>query len=140
MTNTKTEVQKNEDAIILAFNEVAKKHGITPTEIIQIFINKIEDSSAISDLQKVVNNRLDSIKAEVLSRYIQEGKKMASALGIDPQAIVDGLTSTRAKNQQVEPKYRSKTNEKDTWSGRGKQPRWLVTELENGAKLEDFLI
>lgn len=140
MTNVKPETKKNEEAIILAFNEVAKKHNISTTDIIQIFINQIEDSSAISDLQKVVKNRLDSIKDEVLSRYIQEGKKIASALGIDPQAIVDGLTSKRAKNQQVEPKYRSKTNEKDTWTGRGKQPRWLVSELEKGAKLEDFLI
>jgi len=29
---------------------------------------------------------------------------------------------------------------KKTWTGRGKQPRWLVAELEKGAKLEDFLI
>ncbi|EPL5429774.1 TPA: H-NS family nucleoid-associated regulatory protein, partial [Acinetobacter baumannii] len=27
-----------------------------------------------------------------------------------------------------------------TWTGRGKQPRWLVAEIEKGAKLEDFLI
>ncbi|MFW1863942.1 H-NS family nucleoid-associated regulatory protein, partial [Acinetobacter baumannii] len=26
------------------------------------------------------------------------------------------------------------------WTGRGKQPRWLVAEIEKGAKLEDFLI
>ncbi|MBD0191236.1 H-NS family nucleoid-associated regulatory protein, partial [Acinetobacter baumannii] len=28
----------------------------------------------------------------------------------------------------------------ETWTGRGKQPRWLVAEIEKGAKLEDFLI
>ena len=33
-----------------------------------------------------------------------------------------------------------KNNTEETWTGRGKQPRWLVAELEKGAKLEDFLI
>ncbi|MBC6812953.1 DNA-binding protein, partial [Acinetobacter baumannii] len=31
-------------------------------------------------------------------------------------------------------------NAEETWTGRGKQPRWLVAEIETGAKLEDFLI
>jgi DNA-binding protein H-NS len=26
------------------------------------------------------------------------------------------------------------------WSGRGKQPRWLVAALQSGHKIEDFLI
>ncbi|MGS5810006.1 H-NS family nucleoid-associated regulatory protein, partial [Acinetobacter baumannii] len=38
------------------------------------------------------------------------------------------------------PRYRSKANEQDTWTGRGKQPRWLVAEIEKGAKLEDLRI
>ena len=46
----------------------------------------------------------------------------------------------KATRKPVEPRYRSKTNDADTWTGRGKQPRWLVTEIEAGAKLEDFLI
>ncbi|RCT89688.1 H-NS family nucleoid-associated regulatory protein [Acinetobacter baumannii] len=46
----------------------------------------------------------------------------------------------QANRKSVEPRYRSKTNESDTWTGRGKQPRWLAAEIEAGAKLEDFLI
>ncbi|KCZ11152.1 DNA-binding protein, partial [Acinetobacter baumannii] len=37
-------------------------------------------------------------------------------------------------------RYRNKNNAEETWTGRGKQPRWLVAEIEKGAKLEDFLI
>ncbi len=46
----------------------------------------------------------------------------------------------KTSRKSVEPRYRSKANPTDTWTGRGKQPRWLVAELEKGAKLEDFLI
>lgn len=42
--------------------------------------------------------------------------------------------------KSVEPRYRNKGNAAETWTGRGKQPRWLVAQLEKGAKLEDFLI
>ncbi|QZX59708.1 DNA-binding protein, H-NS family (plasmid) [Acinetobacter baumannii] len=42
--------------------------------------------------------------------------------------------------KSVEPKYRNKLNNDETWTGRGKPPRWLVAQLEKGAKLNDFLI
>jgi DNA-binding protein H-NS len=45
----------------------------------------------------------------------------------------------RRKYPRVLPKYRnSQTSE--TWSGRGKRPRWLVTALKCGRKIEEFRI
>ena len=41
---------------------------------------------------------------------------------------------------KVAPKYRNPANAKETWTGRGKQPRWLAAETAKGRKLEDFLI
>ena len=41
---------------------------------------------------------------------------------------------------KVAPKYRNPANAKETWAGRGKQPRWLAAETAKGRKLEDFLI
>ena len=41
---------------------------------------------------------------------------------------------------KVAPKYRNPANAKETWAGRGKQPRWLAAETGKGRKLEDFLI
>ncbi len=41
---------------------------------------------------------------------------------------------------KVEPKYRNPANPKETWAGRGKQPKWLAAETAKGRKLEDFLI
>lgn len=41
---------------------------------------------------------------------------------------------------KVVPKYRNPTNPSETWSGRGKQPRWLVAQIKNGQSLERFLI
>jgi DNA-binding protein H-NS len=41
---------------------------------------------------------------------------------------------------KVPPKYRNPANAKETWAGRGKQPRWLSAETAKGRKLEEFLI
>lgn len=41
---------------------------------------------------------------------------------------------------KVAPKYRNPANTAETWTGRGKQPRWLAAYTAQGKKLEDFLI
>lgn len=41
---------------------------------------------------------------------------------------------------KVIPKYQNPKNPTETWTGRGKQPRWLRTQLRSGRKLDDFLI
>ena len=41
---------------------------------------------------------------------------------------------------KVAPKYSNPANAKETWTGRGKQPRWLAAETTKGRKLEEFLI
>lgn len=66
----------------------------------------------------------------------------AESVGLTVDEILEFGASKRKKGSRkaVEPRYRSKENPSETWTGRGKQPRWLVAELEKGAKLEDFLI
>jgi DNA-binding protein H-NS len=44
------------------------------------------------------------------------------------------------KYPPVLPKYRNPGNPTETWAGRGKQPRWLVSQLKAGKKINDFLI
>jgi DNA-binding protein H-NS len=46
----------------------------------------------------------------------------------------------RRKYPKVLPKYCNPSVPEETWSGRGKQPRWLVAALQSGYKIEDFLI
>lgn len=41
---------------------------------------------------------------------------------------------------KVAPKYRNPANTAETWTGRGKQPRWLAAYVAAGRKIDDFLI
>jgi DNA-binding protein H-NS len=46
----------------------------------------------------------------------------------------------RRKYPKVLPKYFNPSAPFETWSGRGKQPRWFVEALRSGHKLEDLRI
>ena len=47
---------------------------------------------------------------------------------------------TGRKLGKVAPKYRNPANAAETWTGRGKQPRWMAALVKKGKKPEDFLI
>ena len=45
--------------------------------------------------------------------------------------------TTRAK---AEPKYENPSNKSETWSGRGRKPKWVDRVLNGGKKLEELAI
>ena len=60
----------------------------------------------------------------------------AVAMGLKP----DATTRQRRKYPRVLPKYQNPSEPAETWSGRGKQPRWLASALKAGGKIDDFKI
>jgi DNA-binding protein H-NS len=46
--------------------------------------------------------------------------------------------ASKAQRKKAAPKYRGPHGE--TWAGRGMKPRWLTGALEEGKKVDDFLI
>jgi DNA-binding protein H-NS len=59
---------------------------------------------------------------------------------LDGQTQVDLISKTRRSYPTVYPKYRNPQQPSETWSGRGKQPRWLTAQLKSGKRLDDFRI
>lgn len=44
------------------------------------------------------------------------------------------------KGRTVAPKYVNPDNSSETWTGRGRKPKWLVAKLGKGAKMDQFAI
>jgi DNA-binding protein H-NS len=60
--------------------------------------------------------------------------------GIDQTSASSSIPAKpRRKYPRVFPKYRNPQTS-ETWSGRGKQPRWLVAAMKSGHKIEEFRI
>ncbi len=54
-------------------------------------------------------------------------------------ATDDEVTAEKPKGRAVKPRY-SNPETGETWTGRGKQPAWLVAKIAEGASIDDFLI
>lgn len=67
------------------------------------------------------------------------GKAGAAAPAAGPKKAARKSAKGRSTGK-VAPKYRNPANEKEVWTGRGRQPRWLAAETAKGRKLEEFLI
>ena len=86
---------------------------------------------------QVLSVRLTSEKRELEKRLAQlrrENEMHAAPIE------ASGVSRERRKYPRVYPKYRNPNEPSETWSGRGKQPRWLVAALKTGHRIEEFMI
>ena len=63
------------------------------------------------------------------------------AAGATTAARGTGRVAKKARKLgKVPPKYRNPANPEETWTGRGRQPRWLAALTAEGRQVEEFLI
>ena len=92
------------------------------------------------ELTKILSEKISAEKLELEKRLAQLNP--VERIGDTGTASAEPRTdrTPRRKYPKVLPKYSNPSEPGETWSGRGKQPRWLVAALQSGHKLEDFLI
>lgn len=85
---------------------------------------------------------IESKKDQEIEDAYNSIMEIAENAGLTLEEFIEYGLHKRKKTtrKSVEPRYRNLNNAAETWTGRGKKPRWLVAEIEKGAKLEDFLI
>lgn len=95
----------------------------------------------------LLHEELTKILAEKITTEKRELEKRLAQLNQPDQFGAEGgATETspgqpsRRKYPKVVPKYSNPLKPTETWSGRGKQPRWLVAALQSGHSLEEFRI
>ena len=82
------------------------------------------------EISSILERRLAEEKAALERRLRQ----------LKPQGASNVFQRARRPYPRVLPKYRNPAQPAETWSGRGKQPRWLTAQLRSGKKLDDFRI
>lgn len=92
------------------------------------------------NVSRVLSIRIASEKRELEKRlaYLNGGKV---AIAREAELVTRNVEDKpRRKYPRVLPKYRNPSSPSETWSGRGKQPRWLVAAIKSGRKIDDFKI
>ena len=97
-----------------------------------------------AELDRMSTDDLWSLHVEVtqlLQQRIQQEKlRLDERLKLLQTPVVSGVASRRRPYPPVLPKYFNPDQPSETWSGRGKRPRWLVKQLKSGRRIEDFRI
>jgi len=89
------------------------------------------------ELTKILSEKITAEKLELEKRLAQ----LRPTEQVEADSSATSLTERpRRKYAKVLPKYFNPTSPGETWSGRGKQPRWIVAALQSGHKLEEFRI
>ncbi|WP_315741980.1 MULTISPECIES: H-NS histone family protein [unclassified Bradyrhizobium] len=90
------------------------------------------------EVGRVLSVRLASEKRELENRLARLNRE--KGMGGPDLSAAQPATRGRRKYPRVYPKYQNPSQPSETWSGRGKQPRWLVAALKTGRHIEDFVI
>ncbi|MDB5610874.1 MAG: histidinol phosphate phosphatase [Bradyrhizobium sp.] len=92
------------------------------------------------ELTKILSDRIVAEKRELEERLAKLNRVdiIREPGNANPLSISD--RAPRRKYPKVLPKYCNPLSPSETWSGRGKRPRWLVAALKTGHKLDDFKI
>jgi DNA-binding protein H-NS len=93
-------------------------------------------------ISSLLSARIIAEKRELEHRLIQlnRGKNPSEGVVIELSPGTKDRPSQRRKYPRVLPKYQNPSVPAETWSGRGKRPRWLVSALKAGGKIEDYVI
>ena len=102
----------------------------------------------VDQLQKLAKDTANMIQQRQ-QQDLKDGyakiEQIAADLGVSlDDLIAVGRSSKPARKtstrKPVEVRYRNSADASQTWTGRGKQPRWLVAAIAAGASKESFLI
>lgn len=92
----------------------------------------------LDDLIRRANDRQAELAREKSASLRERFAEMAKAEGLALEDIIG--TAARKTRRPVPPKFRNPADSTQTWSGRGKRPRWFHAALDSGMTPEDMLI
>ena len=96
------------------------------------------DLKSLKRLHKDVTVAIERFKDRERSRALSEVEAFARERGLTQADLAE--IATKRGRKTTSPKYANPANLSETWSGRGRQPRWVKTALANGATLDDLAI
>ena len=101
---------------------------------------KLENMSVVELTQ--MQARIERMKVEKQNaervELLQKLATMAKQHGFDIRELVG--KSGKGKRSKVSIKYRDPKNPANTWTGRGRTPRWMTAAIKAGKARDDFLI
>ncbi len=91
----------------------------------------------LKQLKKNVEHAIDTYKERQKRQAIVELDEIARERGF---TLAELTADAKKIRKPVPPKYAHPEDPNTTWTGRGRQPKWIKAHLEKGGNLEDLRI
>lgn len=92
----------------------------------------------LKQLHKNVETAIADFKDRERRAALAEVEAFARERGLNPSDLAD-LVSRRTRKPAA-PKYANPADASQTWTGRGRRPRWVQAALDAGQSLDDLAI
>jgi len=92
----------------------------------------------LKDLQSQVAKAISGFEERRKREALVELEEKARAMGFS-LAELTGAATPRKRSPSTA-KYANPANSADTWSGRGRKPRWFIEALAKGKRPDDMAI
>ena len=91
----------------------------------------------LQDLEAKIRRAKTAAQEKTRTDLKDKVEAMVSAAGFK---ITDLFGGRGGKGRKVAAKYANPDDPSETWTGRGRKPRWLAAKLKDGDKMDKFLI
>jgi DNA-binding protein H-NS len=98
------------------------------------------DAMSVDEIWRLHERIIEVLAERLSSEKRQLETRLAKLRRDQPQGQASEPRPEQRKIPTVSPKYRNPDRPSETWSGRGKRPRWLTAALTAGRTIEEFII
>jgi DNA-binding protein H-NS len=101
--------------------------------------------SELKGLQADIEKEIKSRQQQEVVKAREQILSIAQGLGVSVEELLangGGKAKSNGKNngKKVQAQYGNPADAAQTWTGRGRQPKWVVEALAAGKSLDDFRI
>jgi DNA-binding protein H-NS len=97
------------------------------------------DLKELKELQTQVARAIASYESRKRKEAVAALEESARQHGFNLADLVESLGTVR-KRKPANAKYANPANPSETWTGRGRKPRWIEAALASGKSIDDLLI
>ena len=110
---------------------------------IQLAIGELQLEELVtlkSDVEVLIKQKQKARKKELYNQMLELAQVARFESVEEFVASQKGRSPRSDKGVRLPPKYRNPQNSKQTWSGKGRKPGWVVSHIEGGGKLDALAI
>jgi DNA-binding protein H-NS len=98
--------------------------------------------SELKELQHGIDQEIMNRQQGDLAKARQQILSIAQDVGVTVEELlaVNSKKASKGKGHKLEPQYHNPADKGQTWTGRGRQPKWIAEGIADGKQLTDFKI